>query len=101
MCVCVVCGVCVFYVGTTVILNGAILGYAAEEKLASIAEKLRFLKVEDNSGVPKELEIVVVPLERGSLFPGLYLFSTPARMLRPVRYLATGDAELLGSFEQV
>ncbi|KAG5459467.1 MAG: DNA-directed RNA polymerase I 135 kDa polypeptide [Olpidium bornovanus] len=34
-------------------------------------------------------------------FPGLYLFSEPARMTRPVVHLATGKTDYVGPFEQV
>ncbi len=34
-------------------------------------------------------------------FPGLFLFSGPARMMRPVKNLAHERIELIGSFEQV
>ena len=34
-------------------------------------------------------------------FPGLFLFSNPARMVRPVINLATNVTEMIGSFEQV
>ena len=47
------------------------------------------------------LEVAYVPcLPRGQ-YPGLYLFSTPSRMMRPVINLATNTQELIGSFEQV
>lgn len=36
-----------------------------------------------------------------SQYPGLYLFTTPARMLRPVRNLALNQTEMVGTFEQV
>ncbi|CAG8504601.1 3515_t:CDS:2, partial [Ambispora leptoticha] len=51
--------------------------------------------------IPKQLEIGYVPLSNGGLFPGLYLFTSPARMMRPVKYLATSKTDLIGSFEQV
>lgn len=34
-------------------------------------------------------------------FPGLFLASAPARMIRPVRQVATGKEELIGPMEQV
>ncbi len=37
----------------------------------------------------------------GGQFPGMFLFTTPSRMMRPVLNLATGTEELIGSFEQV
>ena len=38
---------------------------------------------------------------RNGQYPGLFLFSTPARMMRPVVNLSTKSEELIGSFEQV
>lgn len=34
-------------------------------------------------------------------YPGLYLFTNAARMMRPVMNLAAQQIELLGTFEQV
>ena len=51
--------------------------------------------------VPPTLEIGYVPFVKGGQFPGLFLFTTPARMMRPVRNLITGATELIGSFEQI
>lgn len=47
-----------------------------------------------------------VPLSHGGAYPGLYLFTNPARFLRPVRSLlglSNGgpNIELIGPFEQV
>ena len=36
-----------------------------------------------------------------SQYPGLFLFTTTARMVRPVFNLAAAREELIGSFEQV
>ena len=35
-----------------------------------------------------------------SQYPGLYLFLTPARLMRPVMNLACNAVEMIGSFEQ-
>ncbi len=35
-----------------------------------------------------------------SQYPGLYLFTTPARMVRPVRNLIYDTVEMIGTFEQ-
>lgn len=51
--------------------------------------------------VPSSLEIGLVPLLKHGQYPGLFLFSTPARMVRPVINLATNVTEMIGSFEQV
>lgn len=34
-------------------------------------------------------------------FPGLFLFTGPARLMRPVRNVMLNQIELIGSFEQV
>lgn len=50
--------------------------------------------------VPDTLEIAFVK-EGGKQFPGLFLFTGPARMVRPVYNLAAKQVELVGTFEQV
>ena len=52
--------------------------------------------------VPQMLEICLVPITSvASQYPALHLFSTPARMMRPVLNLAAGKVEMIGTFEQV
>ena len=50
--------------------------------------------------VPSHVEVVYLPLEVGGPFPGVFLFTQAARMIRPVRQLASGAAEMLGTLEQ-
>ncbi|GLI65505.1 hypothetical protein VaNZ11_009054, partial [Volvox africanus] len=50
--------------------------------------------------VPYHLEVVHIPPLLGGTYPGIYLFSHSARMIRPVVQLATGKREMLGSLEQ-
>ena len=46
------------------------------------------------------MEICLIPkTEFASQYPGLYLFTTPARMMRPVENLALDMVEMVGSFE--
>ena len=48
------------------------------------------------------LEICLVPkTEVSSQYPGLYLFSSLARMVRPVLNLQLQHTEMIGTFEQV
>lgn len=63
--------------------DGAVLALAGEEEL-----------------VPAHTEVVHVPYERGAPYPGVFLFTQAARVVRPVRQLASGAAELVGSLEQ-
>ncbi len=51
--------------------------------------------------MPANLEVALVPYEAGGPYPGLYLFSGPARMIRPVLQLPSGCPELIGTLEQI
>ncbi|OLL24928.1 putative DNA-directed RNA polymerase I subunit RPA2 [Neolecta irregularis DAH-3] len=82
-------------------LDGKIIGWCTHNLGKHIAETLRYWKINDEHNVPKSLEIGYVPKSNGGQYPGLYLFSTPARMVRPVRHLATDKEDLVGPFEQV
>lgn len=66
-----------------------------------LATTLRVYKTERRENIPLDLEIGYVPVSKGGQYPGLYLFSSPARMMRPVRYLPNGQDDSIGSFEQV
>lgn len=82
-------------------LDGRVLGYCAAKRAREIAQLLRHWKVNGENGIPRELEIGHVPTSNGGLYPGLYLFSQPARMLRPVKYLSGGEKlDYVGPFEQ-
>lgn len=61
-----------------------------------------FLQVLREKKIPPWTEIALVPQTgKASLYPSLYLFTTPCRMVRPVRNLTLGKEELIGTFEQV
>lgn len=48
------------------------------------------------------MEIVYIPKKKHSFqYPGVFLFTGPARMMRPVRNLLVNQIELIGTFEQV
>lgn len=54
------------------------------------------------SQVPQVLEICLVPITNvASQYPGVYIFSSVARMVRPVLNLSAGQVEMIGTFEQV
>ena len=99
-----------------VLLDGLPVGRVPQDVLNRVGSELRMLKVKGNSTgsqsrvvkkkemdekIPATLEIAVVPPLKGGQFPGLFLFSTPARMMRAVLNLATQTNELIGTFEQV
>lgn len=82
-------------------LDGRVIGWAPPQTLKQLASNLRIWKTEGKHQVPLDLEIGYVPTSHGGQYPGLYLFSTRARMMRPVKYLANGRDDQIGSFEQV
>ncbi|KAI9357949.1 hypothetical protein DFJ73DRAFT_640473 [Zopfochytrium polystomum] len=84
-----------------VMLDGRLIGWCTASTARRVARTLRHLKVTKQKNVPMDLEIGFVPPSKGGEYPGLYLFSTPARFMRPVKYLATGETDMVGSFEQV
>uniref|UniRef100_A0A4X2LGS4 DNA-directed RNA polymerase n=1 Tax=Vombatus ursinus TaxID=29139 RepID=A0A4X2LGS4_VOMUR len=52
--------------------------------------------------IPPWMEIVLIPMTgKPSLYPGLFLFTTPCRMIRPVQNLELGKEELIGTLEQI
>lgn len=51
---------------------------------------------------PARAEVVLIPMTgKPSLYPGLFIFTTPCRMVRPVRNLFYGRNEWIGTLEQV
>ena len=81
-------------------LDGKILGWCSPKQARSIADILRYWKVEGSHDVPRELEIGYIPNTNGGQYPGIYLCSTQARMIRPVKYLPLDREDLVGPFEQ-
>jgi DNA-directed RNA polymerase I subunit RPA2 len=109
-----------------ILLNGKVLGYVSSDNIDDLCLKLRYLKAlisrspqtdannNENiskktlalsKGIPKYLEICHIPkisLDNCnySLYPGLFLFTTSGRMMRPVKSLNTNDIEYIGTMEQ-
>ncbi|KAK9481232.1 hypothetical protein V1514DRAFT_3371 [Lipomyces japonicus] len=82
-------------------LDGKIIGWCSHATAKRVADSLRFWKVEGTHNVPRALEVGLVPPSNGGQYPGLFLFSSQARMLRPVRYLPLDKEDIVGPFEQV
>jgi DNA-directed RNA polymerase I subunit RPA2 len=82
-------------------LDGRVIGWARPATAKQLATSLRIWKTEGTHGVPLDLEVGFVPFAEGGQYPGLYLFSSRSRMMRPVKYLANGRDDQIGSFEQV
>uniref|UniRef100_A0A8B9XH33 DNA-directed RNA polymerase n=1 Tax=Bos mutus grunniens TaxID=30521 RepID=A0A8B9XH33_BOSMU len=52
--------------------------------------------------IPPWMEVALIPMTgKPSLYPGLYLFTTPCRLVRPVQNLELGKEELIGTMEQI
>jgi hypothetical protein len=47
------------------------------------------------------LQIAHIAYEEGGPFPGVFIATTPARMIRPVLQLSSGKVEMIGPLEQV
>ena len=85
-----------------VILNGKLLGYVLQSDSSRLADKLRMLKVNNaDMRVPQLTEICLIPAKSRGQFPGLFIFTGAARMMRPVWNLAANSVEYIGTLEQV
>ena len=82
-------------------LDGRVIGWARPPIAKQLAVNLRIWKTEGRYNVPIDLEIGYVPVSKGGQYPGLFLFSTRARMMRPVKFIANGRDDQIGPFEQV
>lgn len=82
-------------------LDGCIIGYVTPALAKHVATALRIWKTESINNVPLDLEIGFVPTSKSGQYPGLYLFSNRARMMRPVRLLHNNKIDMVGPFEQV
>eukprot|EP00741_Cyanophora_paradoxa_P021281 tig00021348_g20541.t1 len=85
----------------SVVLDGRVIGNLPPGRAAGLVAALRKMKVEEHKGVPATLEVAFLPPEKKAPYPGLYLFTTPSRMMRPVKHLASGKTELIGPLEQL
>lgn len=55
-----------------------------------------------NKQVPKTMEICLINrTEHASQYPGIFIFTTPSRMMRPVKNISSDAIELIGTMEQV
>lgn len=90
----------------SVILDGRVVGSISSNQVEKVVAHLRRLKVSAASVIPDDLEVGYVPLSMGGAYPGLYLFTSPSRFVRPVKNISIPavegqNIELIGPFEQV
>ena len=86
-----------------VLLDGKLMGWVEKDKMKDMADMLRVLKVDaSDARVPEMTEIVMVPArDIPGQYPGLFIFTGAARMMRPVINLAHNCIEYVGTFESV
>jgi DNA-directed RNA polymerase I subunit RPA2 len=89
-----------------VILDGRIVGHVPAVLTPAVAQQLRLAKTMQNTlphPVFDKLEIAVFlhSPAAGSPAPGIFLFSSAGRMLRPVMNVAARRQEWIGPFEQI
>eukprot|EP00397_Hematodinium_sp_SG-2012_P003412 GEMP01003420.1.p1 GENE.GEMP01003420.1~~GEMP01003420.1.p1 ORF type:complete len:1218 (+),score=213.16 GEMP01003420.1:145-3798(+) len=82
-------------------LDGKPLARVALESIQDVVATLRVVKAEQLPGVPRDMEIVYISSAWDHLFPGIYMFSGPCRLIRPVQSLHTGQTEWVGPLEQI
>uniref|UniRef100_A0AC35TFL9 DNA-directed RNA polymerase subunit beta n=1 Tax=Rhabditophanes sp. KR3021 TaxID=114890 RepID=A0AC35TFL9_9BILA len=91
----------------SVVLDGTFIGYIAKDRAPAFERKLRAMKVDpEETRVPLTTEIALIrsstdPTNVSTQFPGLYLFTEPGRLTRPVKNLLWDKTEFVGTFEQV
>ncbi|GMH19290.1 hypothetical protein Nepgr_021131 [Nepenthes gracilis] len=89
----------------SVLLDGRVIGSIPSREVEDAVSHLRRLKLSATSVIPNDLEVGYVPLSFGGAYPGLFLFTSPSRFIRPVRNIIHSvdgnNIELIGPFEQV
>ncbi|KAG8123141.1 hypothetical protein E2320_018613 [Naja naja] len=85
-----------------VTLDGALVGWIEKDQAPDLVETFRYFKAMQEKKIPGWTEVVLIPMTgKPSLYPGLFIFTTPCRMMRPVQNLALGKEEWIGTMEQV
>ncbi|KAL0397530.1 UNVERIFIED_CONTAM: DNA-directed RNA polymerase I subunit [Sesamum calycinum] len=89
-----------------VLLDGRVVGSIASDIIEKAVCHLRRLKVAATFAIPEDLEVGYIPLSMGGAYPGLHLFTSASRFVRPVRNILIppeegNNIELIGPFEQV
>ncbi|XP_030355304.1 DNA-directed RNA polymerase I subunit RPA2 isoform X3 [Strigops habroptila] len=85
-----------------VVLDGSVVGWVEWDLAPEIAETLHRFKITQEKRFPARAEVVLIPMTgKPSLYPGLFIFTTPCRMVRPVRNLFYGRNEWIGTLEQI
>ena len=93
------------YIYIPVILDGIVVGKVHPALVTRFVQSLRLLKVQRHPSVYRFLELYCILDTADSLFPAIQLYTSPARIMRPVRYLMdsvdTSPIEWIGTQEQI
>ena len=86
-----------------VFVDGCLVGYLPESRAVSTVSGMRALKCNGIDKMTQGTEICFIPRRKSGLAapsPGLFVFTNPARFLRPVRNLKLNKVEMVGTLEQ-
>ena len=83
-----------------VLVEGAFFGYISASNSTRIVEVLRCEKRNGHNSM-RTTEVCYIPSgSQHGLFPGLYIFYGPSRLMRPVQHMKSLKQELIGTLEQ-
>jgi DNA-directed RNA polymerase I subunit RPA2 len=83
-----------------ILLDGRVIGSMHERDLKAAVKILRSAKIDRSSYIPIDLEIAQVNFRKGGVYPGIYMFSSGSRFIRPVFQTEAGNIEYVGTLEQ-
>lgn len=84
-----------------VYLDGKVIGWVSDNGVQELVDSLRHCKIHSLHHFPSNMEICLVPKRRvAAQYPGVYIFTSPGRLIRPVTNLKHDKIELIGTFEQ-
>ncbi|KAF1744905.1 hypothetical protein MXB_3188 [Myxobolus squamalis] len=79
-------------------VDGKIVGYIASNNAEKLVHQLKDVKVKNLHNI----EIIFAPKTKATpLYPGIFVFSNPSRLIRPVFNLESKTIEYVGPFEQI
>ncbi|RXG54467.1 DNA-directed RNA polymerase I subunit RPA2 [Armadillidium vulgare] len=82
-----------------VLVDGSFVGYITKKEAKKFELKLREKKV--SKKIYEYTEIVLIEETTKGQYPALFLFTSPARMMRPVINVKLNAKEYVGTFEQL
>ncbi|XP_018335521.1 DNA-directed RNA polymerase I subunit RPA2 [Agrilus planipennis] len=83
------------------VVDGKVVGYVPVSIAKDLVDNLRLLKIQGKE-IPITTEIALLPRKKVTgQYPGLFLFTGPARMMRPLVNLSARNMEFVGTLEQI